>query len=235
MEVLSGLMVPTETWIHGGFDPAETKSFTAMLFLCLLLGALLQILYGLYFRDNEPQDASLGRSMTILTPTLMTIFWIIQYSLPLSVGLLGTLSFVRFRAPVKRAEDISFIVLALACAISCAIFRPLIACTLIALFYTYAWLRNFSPWASWTARRFAVVTYNTRKNPELKDIEAILKKARCKNYEFVSARTYDGVSSFVFNISNLQSAKLQQVTQLLEAEDHDSNINVFFPNGRMSV
>lgn len=235
MESLKDIITPGESWMNGTNDPSHTASFISMLLLCLVFGGLLQILYSLYFRDNEPQDASLGRSLTILTPTLMTIFWIIQFSLPLSVGLLGTLSFVRFRAPVKRAEDISFIILALACAISCAIFRPLIACTLIGMFFIYACLRNFSPASNFLKKQFAIVTYNTRNSPELSKIEAILKKAKCRHYEFVSARTYDGITSYVFNISNLQSTKLQQVTQLLEQEDRKSTINIFYPNGRISA
>ena len=228
MEALKSLMTPTENWIHGANDPSDTISFVSMLLLCLGFGGLYKYC-GLYFRDNEPRDASLGRSLTILTPTLMTIFWIVsstRFRLDCRYSELCT-----FRHLLKEL-NISFIILALACAISCAIFEPLIAyssaCSL------YACLRNLSP-ASNFFKRFAVVTYNTSNNSELSQIETILRKAKCRHYEFVSARTYDGMTSYVFNISNLQPTKLQQVTQLLEQKDRKATINVFYPNGRISA
>ena len=47
----------------------------------------------------------------------------IQFSLPLSLGLLGALSFVRFRTPVKEPEEVAYIMLLIASSISCATFN----------------------------------------------------------------------------------------------------------------
>jgi hypothetical protein len=221
----------------GDLDLSSPQSWTfvIMLMIALLYGVMLNILYGLYFRENEPHDGSLARSLVLLTPTLMTIFWVIQFSLPLSVGLLGTLSFVRFRSPVKRAEDVSFIVIALACSISCAIVKPLIGGGLIVMFLVYALIRNYFIPFQLNGKNFAVLTYNTKKHPSISEIEDILKAARCRTYEFVSARTYDGITSFVFNIANLRKASLNAVTEHLESADKESNINIFYPNGRLGA
>lgn len=213
----------------------QSWSFVIMLLIALLYGIMLNLLYGVYYRENEPLDASLSRSLILLTPSLMTIFWVIQFSLPLSVGLLGTLSFVRFRSPVKRAEDISFIVIALACSISCAIMKPLIGGGLILLFLVYSMVRNYVNPAVINGKNFAVLTYNTKANASVGDIESAFKVAKCKNYEFVSSRTYDGITSFVFNISNLGKSNLTKLTETLEQKDRASNINVFYPNGRLGA
>ena len=214
---------------------AYSSTFPLMLAVALIYGIMLNLLYSLYFKDNEPRDASLARSLVLLTPTLMTIFWVIQYSLPLSVGLLGALSFVRFRSPVKRAEDISFIVIALACAISCAIIKPLIGGGLILMFLAYAIFRNYVIPESVQGKNFAVLTYNTSKSLRISDFETILKAARCRSYEFVSARTYDGITSFVFNVANLKKSNLNLLTEKLEQTDKASQINVFYPNGRLGA
>jgi hypothetical protein len=221
----------------GDMDMTSPQSWTfvVMLSIALLYGVMLNILYSLYFRENEPHDGSLARSLVLLTPTLMTIFWVIQFSLPLSVGLLGTLSFVRFRSPVKRAEDVSFIVIALACSISCAILKPLIGGGLIMMFLVYSLVRNYLLPYQLNGKNFAVLTYNTKKHPSIGEIENILKNARCRTYEFVSSRTYDGITSFVFNIANLRKASLNTVTEHLEIADKDSSINIFYPNGRLGA
>ncbi|MFK7827466.1 MAG: DUF4956 domain-containing protein [Oligoflexales bacterium] len=214
---------------------AYTSTYVLMVLIALSYGIMLNILYNIYFRDNEPHDASLARSLVLLTPTLMTIFWVIQYSLPLSVGLLGALSFVRFRSPVKRAEDISFIVIALACAISCAIMKPLIGGGLIFLFFAYSVIRNYVLPESIQGKNFAVLTYNTSKSIRITDFENILKAAKCRSYEFVSSRTYDGITSFVFNVANLKKSSLSLLTERLEKADKSSQINVFYPNGRLGT
>lgn len=54
---------------------------------------------------------------------MSAIFWAIQYSLPLSLGLLGALSFVRFRTPVKKPEDVAFILLVIALSLLSSVFR----------------------------------------------------------------------------------------------------------------
>jgi hypothetical protein len=213
----------------------QSWSFVVMLLISLLYGIMLNLLYGIYFRENEPLDASLSRSLVLLTPTLMTIFWVIQFSLPLSVGLLGTLSFVRFRSPVKRAEDIAFIVIALACAITCAILKPLIGAGLVLMFLCYALVRNYISPTILNGKNFAVLTFNTKHSLQLTDIDQIFKDSKCKSYEFVSSRTYDGITSFVFNIANLKKTNLSKLTENLEKCDLHSNINVFYPNGRLGA
>ncbi len=46
-----------------------------------------------------------------------------QLSLPLSLGLLGSLSIIRFRTPIKEPEEVGFIMLVIAASISCATFN----------------------------------------------------------------------------------------------------------------
>nr|HOP63679.1 DUF4956 domain-containing protein [Spirochaetota bacterium] len=53
------------------------------------------------------------------------IFVCIQFSLPLSLGLLGALSIVRFRTPIKEPEEIGFIMIVVATSICCATFNIL--------------------------------------------------------------------------------------------------------------
>ena len=56
----------------------------------------------------------------------------IQFSLPLSLGLLGALSFVRFRSPIKDPQEIGYILLLIASSICCATLNYLIMVALLA-------------------------------------------------------------------------------------------------------
>jgi hypothetical protein len=213
----------------------HSMSFVLMFLTSIFYGVMLNLIYNLYYRDSEPQDASLARSLIILTPAMMTLFWVVHTSLSLSVGLLGVLSFARFRAPIKKAEDLAFVVVCLSCAISCAIIRPFFGLALILLFLVHALIRNYFSPESFSKNGFAVLTYNTKNSFKVHDLEKVLEEANCKKYEFVSSRTYDHITSFVFNIPNLKKNDLDFITEKLEQRDNQSSINIFYPNGRLGA
>lgn len=99
------------------------------------------VFYRLNFKGSQ-LDESLYRSFMLLAPAVTSIFWVIQFSLPLSLGLLGALSFVRFRTPVKRAEDIAFILLVIASGLACAVYQFAIAGVLLVIVGCYTWLKG---------------------------------------------------------------------------------------------
>lgn len=203
--------------------------FMAMIFLAFFYGFLLNLLYNFYFQRSEPRDSSLSRALVLLTPTLMTIFWFVQYSLPLSVGLLGALSFVRFRSPVKRAEDIAFILISLACAISCAIMQPLIAGSLLVLLFIFTFLQQQLISSLLQKNDFAVLTYNSKELLKLEDFKVLFLASQCNSYELISTRTYDGITSYVFNLNRFSRKNLSSLTGALERLDKNSDINFFYP------
>lgn len=210
----------------------DLVAYLYTLLISLTFGIILSVVYHLYFQDNEPQDASLSRSLVLLTPSLTTIFWMIQFSIPMSLGLLGTLSFVRFRTPVKRSEDVAFIVIALTVAISCAIDKHLVGGIFIVLLIAYAIFRNSLLMRTTIKKRFAVVTLNTKRTIPLKELHAEVDNI-CKHSDFVSARTYDGITSFVFNIPNFSDRMYEQLASTISDRDNNARLNVFFPNERL--
>lgn len=96
-------------------------------FFILLLVSFFASLYisRLYVRFYRPRGTgSLAyRSFPLLGISVTAIFICVQFSLPLSLGLLGALSIVRFRTPIKEPEEVGFIMLTIATAISCATFN----------------------------------------------------------------------------------------------------------------
>jgi hypothetical protein len=207
--------------------------FLLMLICAFLFGLTLNFLYNSYYKDDEPMDGSLSRSLVLLTPTLMSIFWFIQYSIPLSVGLLGTLSFVRFRTPVKRAEDSAFILMALVCAISCALSKPVVCLALILILFIYSLIRNKFIKGRTPLSHFAVLTYNSKNIQDSSEIKKTFTNLNCPNYELISSRCYDGITSYVFNITSLKQNNIDKVIKSLEKHDRSATVNVFYPNGRL--
>lgn len=76
-----------------------------------------------YFFSGRSTGSQIHRAFPLLGISVTAIFITIQFSLPLSLGLLGALSIVRFRTPIKEPEEIGFLMLVIAASLTCATFN----------------------------------------------------------------------------------------------------------------
>ena len=76
-----------------------------------------------YFYAARSAGSDVHRAFPLLGISITATFIAIQFSLPLSLGLLGALSIVRFRTPIKEPEEIGFIMLVIASSLACATFK----------------------------------------------------------------------------------------------------------------
>ncbi|MBC7531706.1 MAG: DUF4956 domain-containing protein [Oligoflexus sp.] len=225
--------------LSDGFDASnmthgDVPSFVLCMVVSMAFGILLYLLYTFYFRDNEPQDSSLARSLVLLTPALTATFWIIQSSVILSLGLLGSLSFVRYRTPVKRSEDVCFIVIALAVAVSCSTMNFIIAAVLLTMLFGFTLVRNLWGMSSRGKDRLAIVTFNSKKDIAIGELRGHFARLGI-SAEFVSSRTYDGITSFVFNAPKMSKEKHDAISETLAQIDREASFNIFYPNDRLGA
>ena len=103
----------TEIAVIGG------RGFLAMLTVSLVASFFISALY-LIFYQNRTTGSQINRAFPLLGIAITTLFVSIQFSLPLSLGLLGALSIVRFRTPIKEPEEIGFLMLVIASSIAIA-------------------------------------------------------------------------------------------------------------------
>lgn len=98
-----------------------------MPFFLLLLTSLIASLFisHLYLRfyGSKGTGSTLHRAFPLLGVAITAIFVSLQFSIPLSLGLLGALSIVRFRTPIKDPEEVGFILLVIASSLTCATFN----------------------------------------------------------------------------------------------------------------
>jgi hypothetical protein len=85
----------------------------------LLLSALVYLMYRIFY-SSRYIGAGVNRTFLIGGPAITMLFLVIQASVPLGLGLLGALSFIRFRTPVKDPAEVGFILLMIAGSIGAA-------------------------------------------------------------------------------------------------------------------
>ena len=94
------------------------------------VAVLVRLLYRLFYEDSET-GSQIDRSFLLISPAITTLFITIQFSLPLSLGLLGALSIVRFRVPIREPEEVGFLMVVIASAIACATYSYLVLALLL--------------------------------------------------------------------------------------------------------
>ncbi|MBI4321215.1 MAG: DUF4956 domain-containing protein [Chloroflexi bacterium] len=85
-----------------------------------LVASIVAYLMYQFFYGSREIGAGVHRTFIIGGPAITALFLGIQTSIPLSLGLLGALSFVRFRTPVKDPAEIGFLLLLIASSIGAA-------------------------------------------------------------------------------------------------------------------
>lgn len=88
------------------------RLFLINLFLSALLAYVLGRAY-IRFGTTLSNREHFGRNFLLVTMTTMVIITIVKSSLALSLGLVGALSIIRFRAAIKEPEELSYLFLAI--------------------------------------------------------------------------------------------------------------------------
>ena len=101
----------------------------------LVLAAVLSFILGqvyIYYGSSLSNRRMFSRNFMMLAMTTMLIITVVKSSLALSLGLVGALSIIRFRAAIKEPEELAFIFLVISIGLGLGADQRLI--TIVAFF-----------------------------------------------------------------------------------------------------
>jgi len=208
----------------GGFDP---WTFGGALLASLLAALLAAVLYRRFY-ERYGTGSQVHRAFPLLGISITSLFVSIQTSLPLSLGLLGALSIIRFRTPIKEPEEVGFIMLVIASSVSCATlnFEFLVLLNLLAVL-TVVGLHRVRRWRHGDRDGILVLSASTPGVAEdlgevIRFIEAHTARSRLDSSSF-----RDGATSLQFSFTGLK-APLPAFHDGLRTRGHFEGINIFF-------
>lgn len=106
-------------YVQGLQSPVELNEAIFAILFSIVASIVTYLMYQLFYGSRHI-GAGVHRTFIIGGPSITALFLGIQVSIPLSLGLLGALSFVRFRTPVKDPAEIGFLLLLIASSIGAA-------------------------------------------------------------------------------------------------------------------
>jgi hypothetical protein len=112
-------------------------------FLCLLVSFIVRDFY-IRRSFSLTGKAHIGSIIPILSSIVFLVIVVVKSSLALSLGLVGALSIVRFRTPIKEPEELVYLFLAIAIGLGYGAGQLLITTilSLSILFVVFFWLSN---------------------------------------------------------------------------------------------
>lgn len=193
------------------------------LFLAAILAWLLGKLYVKYGTSlsNRKKFAS---NFVLLTVTTTLIITVIKSSLALSLGLVGALSIVRFRAAIKEPEELVFLFLAVSIGLGLGanqVAVTLIAFIIISLFIV---MRHFYYKKEENQNFYLTISSKKSGSVTLKNISEVIKKY-CKTVNLKRFDEKDGIleASFFIDIDSFDS--LDKLKKELNALSKSINIS----------
>ena len=109
--------------------------------LAVILGELIALHY-LWFAQVLSNKRKFTGLLVMLCATTLLVISVIKASLALSLGLVGALSIIRFRTPVKEAEELAYLFLAIAAGIGLGAGQEVVTCATLVALMLYMGLRK---------------------------------------------------------------------------------------------
>jgi hypothetical protein len=208
----------------------DTQAFVFALIISLIVSFGLSLLYQAFYEDRAT-GSQVHRSFILLGPSITALFIAIQYSLPLSLGLLGALSIIRFRTPIKEPEEVGFIMLLCACAVVTATFKFLLILALLVVVTCGLLIRRLLPNLFASSRQDGIVLVSFASDSGGNEVFAryqrALKETLAKG-KMESVTETSGLTTLQYSFCDLSGDALASLRQKLSDQESIKSVNIYF-------
>lgn len=213
-------------------DPAmqiDTTGFIFGLLVSAVVGLIVSLLYQFFYEDRAT-GSQVHRCFPLMAPSITALFIAIQFSLPLSLGLLGALSIVRFRTPVKEPEEVGFIMLLIATSVVCATFQFLLLGVLLLVGTLVLMAQRYLPVLGGSRRRdgMLLLTIAGEDDAATRDRLLALLQSRLQRGTLQSVSYVEGQTTIHYSFNGLQPSHLNGLQESVSAIVPVQRMNIFF-------
>jgi len=206
--------------------------FVVNLVLSAVLAYLLSLVYAKYGHSLSNRKMFAGNFM-LITMATMLIISIVKASLALSLGLVGALSIVRFRAAIKEPEELAYLFLSIGIGLGFGADQRLVTTIAFAIIFAMIWMRSRS---RASRENHSLYLTLTSRNPSKVELERIVETLK-KHCATASIKRFDETkdvleASFLVEVDSYE--KLNQSKAELRKLNDAMTISFMQNNGMLS-
>ena len=201
-------------------------NFILNLFVAVILSFIVQLFY-LKFSNTLSNRLEFSKNFVILGITTTIVITIVKSSLALSLGLVGALSIVRFRAAIKEPEELVYLFLIISIGLGCGagqvqiisvgVIFSLISIFVYNYFYTYKKIANLE------ILNLAITKSNLVGEDEIEEVIEFIKKNSI-TLDLVSLSKSKTETTLNFDISVKDIKKINYIISNLSKKKYSSII-----------
>jgi uncharacterized membrane protein YhiD involved in acid resistance len=206
--------------------------FVLNMVLSAVLAYLLSLIYA-KFGQALSNRKMFARNFMMITMTTMLIITIVKASLALSLGLVGALSIVRFRAAIKEPEELAYLFLAIGIGLGFGADQRVITVIAFGIIVAMIWMRSR---ARASRESHSLYLTLTSRNPSKVELDRIVETLQ-KHCAAASIKRFDEnkdvlEASFLVEVDNYD--KLNQSKAELRQLNETMTISFMQNNGVVS-
>ena len=212
-----------EKIIYNGNDELSLVIILFNFFGAIIISFLVKAFYT-RFSYSLTGKMHLAPIIPILTSVIFLVIIIVKSSLALSLGLVGALSIVRFRTPIKEPEELVYIFLAIAVGLGFGAGYPLITSviTLSTLIIIYFFLSN----KNISSNEYNLIVDWSNEKISYEVIVETIKKSSV-SLKLIRFENNQNHKNSVFLIELDKKTNLDALIKQLKAIDNSINISFF--------
>jgi uncharacterized membrane protein YhiD involved in acid resistance len=208
-------------------DNFEQVSITITIFNFLMCMAMSFVVRSFYIKNSYSLTSKMhiASVIPILAGVIFLVIVIVKSSLALSLGLVGALSIVRFRTPIKEPEELVYLFLTIAIGLGygAGYTQVTTVITLAILIITYFTLSN--------RKTIKVNEYNLIidwQNNELK-LDFLIENVKkyTDSFKLIRFDTKKDLNTLVMNITPQINVSLDSLVSDLKIQDSNINVTIF--------
>lgn len=201
--------------------------------LDLVLTVVLAYILGLVytkFGKSISNRKSFSNNFVLLALTTMTIITVVKSSLALSLGLVGALSIVRFRAAIKDPEELTFLFAVISVGLGIGAGQRYIVLVSFLAFVCVVMIMNLIKKVPVQGNFFITLSFSDQNDVQVEKVLKILNQYASQVSFKRLEETVDG-SNFVFNANITDAAKMDDAKSALKGEFKNLSISFLEDNG----
>ena len=202
--------------------------FTIAILLTVITSYILKYTYEIKSKSLSSKH-QISSIIPLLTIIIFLVIMIVKSSLALSLGLVGALSIVRFRTPIKEPEDLIYLFLAIGLGIGYGALQIFITTNVFIVILIIIWLLSKKENISSNNDYNLIVEVNDSKTYEkinedlIKSINKVCNEVKLLKIE----KTENGEISLFLSVNFENFNKIQELNKLFNNKFNDINYSIY--------
>lgn len=206
-----------QDWIEVSADQISLPIIIFNFLLCFIVSLLVRYFY-LNYSNSLSSKFHIGSVIPILSSVVFLVIIVVKSSLALSLGLVGALSIVRFRTPIKEPEELVYLFLSISIGLGFGAGYLLVTSTIVFLILIFNYFLSFNKKSSKKYIEYNIVIDKVNQDLHLDQLFSDISQFS-SNIKFIRIDSDSNNHTIVLLVTLQKNKNIDQIIEMLKSND----------------